>query len=369
VSSPVVLHMGKVSGISGAENHLLLLLPALRREGIDARFLLLHEDEPGAWELARRLDEARVPVEGVRLPRALSPLALRRVVAVVRRHRPTIVHTHLVHADFYGLTAARLARVPVRASTKHGFNDFRASRGFAAADRAVARDADPHIAISRGLARYLSETEGFAESRFSVVHYGIDAGPDPPPPGDSSRLVCVGRLVAIKGHETLLRAFAHARAQVPELELDIVGEGPLDTHLRRCAAELVPAGAVRFRGRLAPVQSAYEEAAIVVVPSLGEGFGMVALEAMERGRPVIASNVGGLPEIVADGRTGLLVPPAEARPLADAIVALASDEARAATFGAEARLRATSLFTQDRCTQRTVALYGAALGRAGLGGP
>ena len=82
---------------------------------------------------------------------------------------------------------------------------------------------------------------------------------------------------------------------------------------------------MRFLGFVSPVQTAIENAAIVVVPSLGEGFGMVALEAMERSRPVVASAVGGLPEIVADGETGLVVEPGDAEALADALVALASD--------------------------------------------
>jgi glycosyltransferase involved in cell wall biosynthesis len=367
MSGPVVLHVAKASGISGSENHLLLLLPGLRAQGIDARFLLLHEDEPGAWELARRLEGAGVPVEGVPLTRALSPLALRRIVSVVRRHRPAIVHTHLVHADFYGLTAARLARVPIRASTKHGFNGFRERRSFAVADRAIGRGIDLHIAISSGLARYLSEVEGFAESRFTVVRYGIEAGPEPQPYGGTTpRFACIGRLVPVKGHETLLRAFADARDALPGLELDVVGAGPLEADLRQRAAELDLGDNIRFCGHVAPVQSAIEDAAVVVVPSLGEGFGMVALEAMERGRPVVASAVGGLPEIVADGETGLLVPPGDPGGLAGALVALASDPSRAAAMGVAGRRRAVTVFPQESCTQRTVELYGEALGRAGL---
>ena len=101
------------------------------------------------------------------------------------------------------------------------------------------------------------------------------------------------------------------------------------------------------------------------MPSLGEGFGMVALEAMERGRPVIASAVGGLPEIVQDGRSGLLVPPSDVGQLADAIRALAPNHARTAAFGDSGRARAVEEFSQERCTARTVELYRAALDAAG----
>jgi len=175
VTGPI-LHIGKVAGISGSEAHLLLLLPQLRERGWDVRFLLLHEDEPGAREFAARLRSAGVPVDSVRLPFALDPRAFRRVFAAVRRQRPLLLHTHLVHADFHGLLAGSLARVPVLVSTKHGFNPFRARRLFAFADRTVGSLADLHIAISAGLARYLAETEGFVEGSFEVVHYGIVPG-------------------------------------------------------------------------------------------------------------------------------------------------------------------------------------------------
>lgn len=357
-----VLHVGKVSGISGSEAHLLTLLPALRARGWDARFALLHEDEPGAWEFARLLTEAGVPVEGIRLPRTVDPVAFRRLSSLVRRTRPAILHTHLVHADFYGLEAGWLARVPVRVSTKHGFNPFRSSRAFALADRAVARLAQVHIAISAGLARYLAETEGFDAGSFEIVHYGIAAGPEPPSPA-GLRLLCVGRLIAVKGHETLLLAFGEARRAVPDLTLDLVGDGPLRGELEALAASLDLGESVRFRGRVDGAAREMERAAVVVVPSLGEGFGMVALEAAERGRPVVASAVGGLPEIVDGGRTGVLVPPGDPERLADALVELVRDPERAAGMGRAARERALTEFSLDRCADRIDAIYRAALSR------
>jgi glycosyltransferase involved in cell wall biosynthesis len=360
-----VLHVVKVAGISGAENHLLLLLPELRERGFDVRLVMLHEDEPGAHDFATRLADGGIGVERLRLTRATDPRVFARLARIVRRQRPAILHTHLVHADFHGLAAGRLARVPVLVSTKHGFNAFRDGRAFAAADRTVAGLADVHIAISSGLARYLGESEGFDPAGFEVVHYGIAAGSEPPPLPGAPRLAVVGRLVPIKGHDVLLRAVESVRDELPGLTLEIAGDGPLDAELRSTASALGLDDVVLFRGRVAPATPVLERAAIVVVPSHGEGFGMVALEAMERGRPVIASAVGGLSEIVDDGRTGLLVPPGDADALAGAILELAADRSRAAAMGAAGRARALAEFSQERCTDRIESLYREALTAAG----
>ena len=213
--------------------------------------------------------------------------------------------------------------------------------------------------------RYLAESEGFDPAGFEVVHYGIEAGPEPPPLPGGPRLAIVGRLIPIKGHDVLLGALAVARAHVPGLALEIAGEGQLEPELRATVARLGLDDAVTFLGRVAPVAPVLERAEIVVVPSFGEGFGLVALEAMERGRPVIASAVGGLSEIVDDGRTGILVPSGDVDALAEAIVELARDPARAAAMGAAGRARALDEFSQERCTERIEALYGAALAAAG----
>jgi len=366
VTDGVVLHVQKVAGISGSEAHLLQLLPDLRDRGWDVRFLMLHEEEPGAWEFAEELRARGVPLDDVRLRADVDPVAFGEVTAYLARVRPRILHTHLVHADVYGQLAGSVARVPLRLSTKHGFNEFREGRWFGFADRSVGSLAHVHIAISRGLAQYLADTEGFDEENFEIVHYGISSnGAATPYSGSEPRLLCVGRLIPIKGHLVLLRALAQARARVPDVTLDLAGRGPLGPALEAYAAELGLGDAVRFLGFVSPVQAAIEDAAAVVVPSVGEGFGMVALEAMERARPVIASAVGGLPEIVADGETGIVVPPADAEALADAIVALAADLPRAAAMGSAGRSRALAEFTPERCVERVEELYVRAFAPAG----
>jgi glycosyltransferase involved in cell wall biosynthesis len=364
-----VLHLQKVAGISGSEAHLISLLPRLKQRGWDVRFLMLHEHEPGAWDFAGELTARGIPLDAIPLAADVDPIAFVRLGAYLARHRPTILHTHLVHADVYGQLTGALTGVPVRVSTKHGFNEFRENPGFALGDRAIATFAHAHIAISRGLARYLEEVEGFDGASFEIVHYGIEPDGAPRPyEGRQPRLLCVGRLIPIKGHIVLLRAFAEARRRIPELRLAIAGRGPLEPALRALAKELELDDAIDFLGYVAPVQRAIEDAAIVVVPSMGEGFGMVALEAMERARPVIAAEIGGLGELVEEGVTGLLVSPGEAEPLAQAIVQLAGNLPRAAEMGAAGRRRALEQFLQERCTDRTELLYRDKLERRGRNG-
>jgi glycosyltransferase involved in cell wall biosynthesis len=324
--------------------------------------LMLHENEPGAWDFARALTSRGVPLDAISLRADVDPFAFLRLVAYLTRMRPQILHTHLVHADAYGLLAGTVARVPVRFSTKHGFNEFREAQYFGVADRAFASLAHVHIAISRGLARYLEDVEGFDGQSFEIVHYGIEPDGAPRPYADTvPRLLCVGRLIPIKGHIVLLRAFAEALRELPDLRLDIAGRGPLEPALRALAMELGIADAISFLGHVSPVQSAIERAAVVVVPSMGEGFGMVALEAMERARPVIAAEIGGLGELVRDGETGLLVPAGDAEPLREAIVRLAGDLPLAQRMGDAGRRRALSRFLQTTCTERTELLYRDAL--------
>ena len=223
-------------------------------------------------------------------------------------------------------------------STKHGFNEFREGRAFALADRAVASLAHVHIAISQGLAHYLSRPRGSTRtaSRSSTTASrrgrgravrGLgaetalrrpadpDQGPHRPPAGIRRGAQRGARPAARhRGPRAARAGAARARARAGRRG-------------RACASS---ATSPRSRGRSRTRRSSS-------CPSMGEGFGMVALEAMERSRPVIAAEIGGLGELVVDGETGLLVEPGVAEPLARAIVELAGDLDRAAEMGRAGR--------------------------------
>src|SRR5258707_10738445 len=121
-SGNVILHRQKDAVISGSEALVLSIRPRLRERGWDIRMVMLHENEPGAWDFARALRARGVELHAIPLRADVDPIAFVRLVGYLARTRPAILHTHLVHADAYGLLAGAIARVPVRFSTKHGFN-------------------------------------------------------------------------------------------------------------------------------------------------------------------------------------------------------------------------------------------------------
>jgi glycosyltransferase involved in cell wall biosynthesis len=357
-----VLHVLKVTGVAGAEQHLLALLPALRERGVDARLLGLDVAGSDAWRLYRALDDAGVPSAHVRCTLDVNPRMERDVVRAVRAAGPDLLHTHLVHGDVYGALAARIARVPY-VSTRH--NDDRYQLGpFRFVDRAFASGARRLIAISDAVRRFLVAA-GLPGEKFETIRYGLDRAPAIPSeltpaaagvPDDARLVLAVGRLIEQKDHATLLRAFAVAHQRHPDAMLAVLGDGPLRGRTEALVAELGLARAVFLPGRL-ETRDWLERADIFAHSSRWEGFGIVLLEAMLAGLPVAATRVSAVPEIVADGKTGVLVDAEDVHALAAALAGLLADPERAQTFGRTGRERARTEFSVDRMTDATLALY------------
>ena len=357
-----VLHLHKLTGVSGSEGHLLALLPALRERGVDARFLGLDVPGSDASRFYDALDQLGVPSRSVRCGPDVSPRLARDVVRAVRAERPDLVHTHLVHADVYGAIAARALRLPV-VSTRH--NDDRYLLGpFRYVDRAFARPARRLIAISDAVRSFL-ERAGHDPAKLVTIRYGLDELPsarsEPTPaaagiPAEAPLALAVGRLIEQKDHATLLRAFALVRSALPDARLAILGSGPLEAETRRLAAELRLEDAVTLPGRT-DIRDWLERADVFVHTSRWEGFGIVLLEAMLAGLPVVATRVSAVPEVVVEGETGLLVEPGDAAGLAAHLESLLADGARAAALGEAGRRRARAEFSVARMAERTHEVY------------
>ena len=361
-----ILHVHKLTGVSGSEGHLLALLPALRERGIDARFLGLDVAGSDAHVFHDALDRLGVPHRSVRCGSDLSPRLARDVVRAIRAERPDLVHTHLVHADVYGGAAARLLGIP-SVSTRH--NDDRYLLGpFRYVDRAFARPARRLIAISDAVRTFL-ERAGHDPAKLVTIRYGLDELPaspsDPSPtsagiPADAPLALAVGRLIAQKDHATLLRGFALVRTELPDARLAILGSGPLESETRALAAELGLEDALTLPGRT-DLRDWLARADVFVHTSRWEGFGIVLLEAMLAGLPIVATRVSAVPEVVADGETGVLVEPGDHTALATALGALLADPARASALGEAGERRARNEFSVARMAERTAAVYDEAL--------
>jgi glycosyltransferase involved in cell wall biosynthesis len=294
-------------------------------------------------------------VEAVRLacPRDLDPALAAGLARTLRSLRPDVVHTHLVHADLYGGLAA--PRGAALVSTKHNDDPFRTGP-FRLVERGLARRARRLIAITEALRRFSVERVGIPAAKVEVVHYGLDElpaawGENPPDPvsADAPVLLCVCRLEPQKGVDVAIRALP----RIAEGTLVVLGEGRGRARLEALARELGVAERVHLPGRVPDVAAWLRRASLLVHPVRWEGFGLAVLEAMLAGLPVVATRVSALPELVADGETGVLVPPDDPGALAAAVERALAEPA----LGERGRARSHAEFSVARMGERTLAVY------------
>ena len=295
--------------------------------------------------------------------------AARRLASLLRERSVGVLHAHCFFPTLWGLLAARLARVPFVFTRHHSDHHLRLGRRWhTRVDGWCARRAARAIAVSEATRRIMIEREGVPDARIAVVWNGQDAPEAPTEDAvrathaslglDGVPAVClvVARLHEEKGHAVLWRALPDVLREVPGLVVLCAGDGPHRPALEADVRRLGLGPAVRFLGQRSDVPALLSLSSLVVLPSLAESFGLAALEAMSLGRPVVASRAGGLPEVVADGETGLLADVGDAAGLAAAMRALLSDPGRAHVMGEAGRRRA-SMFTGERMVRGYEAVY------------
>jgi glycosyltransferase involved in cell wall biosynthesis len=329
----------------------------------DRRRFRLHFVPLGArGELADQVEACGWPVTALERPEGLRPGMVVRLALLLRRWKADVVHTHDDRAHIYGAFAARLAGVKRVIHTRHG-QSSRITRRQAALVAAAARLTDRFVCVSEDSARG-AVRQGVAPGRVCTLWNGIDVtrfgycGPRPDGPA-----VTVARLSPEKGVETLLHAAALAAREDPAFRLEVAGDGPCRPGLQRLAGELGLREHVRFLGQVSDVPSLLAGAGLFVLPSLSEGISLTLLEAMARGLAVVATRVGGNPEVVAEGETGLLVPPRDPPRLAQAMLQLRRDAARGHAMGLAARRRVETHFEVRRMVVEYETLYLGGRGR------
>jgi glycosyltransferase involved in cell wall biosynthesis len=364
-----VLQLLATGGSGGAQESYSGLLLRLDRSRYEVRALSLSKGS--AVQRLRRLG-----LEVDVLDETDDEAAVRELTAYLRRNEIDLLHAHMFRAEVIGTRASLAAGTPVVVATVHSSRVRSAEdvETLAALTPAMDRLIVPSAAIEAKV-----RGEGRGGAAFAVIPNGIDlsrfALPAPPCtlrdeysiPCEEPLAAVVARLEPEKGHRFLLEAWPEVIARAPRTWLAIIGEGSLADSLRTQAAAL-PAPArerVVFTGRRDDIAAVTADLDIAILPSLREAQGISILEAMARRKPVVASAVGGIPEVVTDGVEGLLVPPADPSALAEAIVRLARSPSLRERLGEAGYRTVAERFSIDAQVRRIQELYDEELERAG----
>jgi len=346
--------------LGGAETLIAQLGRVSADAGLQLEVLSMHGPSEEHSKLAPLLEEAGLRPRYLGVKRTLDPAGFFRLVAAIKASRPDIVHAHLEMAMTLGVPAAALAGVPSVATFHHVYRPLkgraalREKLAVEVATRSAATIFVSHASLASFAERYRPGRA--VPANWTVVHNGIDLdyySPADPPARpcadlgqDSARLVIVlAALRDFKGIIHAIRAWPIVIAANPGARLLLVGTGSEEASLRAAVAELNLGTTVVFAGMRCDVPEVLRASDLVVLPSIyGENLPTVLMEAGGCARPVVASDVGGISDIVAHGQTGLLVPPGDERALAAAILNLLDNPERARKLGVAGRRRMEHLF-------------------------
>ena len=353
------------TGTGGTERALSELLQRLDRARYAVHVCSIKP--PGAF--ARRITahadgftSLGMPLAGGRLRALCAGVpALMRLCRLVRRLRPTIVHAFLFRGYLLGRVAGWLCRVPVVISAVRVLEPPCWWR--CALDRVTMPLTDSVTAVSGAIRDDLVARLHVPAAKVVTIPNGIDLAqwPAARSAGDPRQLVVVGRLSAQKGHMILLQALPQVARRFADVRVMLYGEGPEEERLRSAARRLGVSRLVVFAGVTEEVAQGIASSSALVLPSLWEGFPNAVLEAMACARPVVATRLPGMAELIQDGRTGLLVPPGDAGALAAALIRVLADPREAAAMGRRGRQRAAACFDIAETVRLTQGLYARAL--------
>jgi glycosyltransferase involved in cell wall biosynthesis len=363
-----VLHVITTINRGGAENHLFYLVRAQIKQGFTVSVAYLKGD--GYWTDAMVSLGVRIIPLGLKSYKDLAPIIKLR--ALIRLTTPDIIHAHMPPAELYSRFALlNLKPPPIFVISKHNDEPFFKGFGHAAVSRWVSLRALRIISISNAVNHYTTKYIQRPKAPVTTVHYGIDATPyetvsdkrrqevldELSIPPNAFVIGSVTRFVPQKGLHILLKSYArYLLTATLESRLVMVGSGPQELELRSLARQLCLEQNIVWAGFREDIPSIMNAFDLLVLTSLYEGFGLVLLEAMSASRPVIASRVSAIPEIVQHGLTGLLCSPGDHECFAQAMLLLEDPELRT-SFGAAGHDRVLELFTVERMSVHTCSIY------------
>lgn len=363
-----VIHIIGGGEFGGAERHILNLAGAVDPQAVEITVCCLFSDP-----FVKIASGAGVRALSIPMRHKADFGVVGKLAALLENGGFDLVHTHGVRANLLGRLAARQAGKKKVVTTVHSLLE-RDYPGFlnclanSWTERATRGWTDHFITVSRGLKDRLI-SGGVSGDKVTVIYNGIVLDEFSPPEepgaareklgfGPGTPLVgIVARLHAVKGHRYFLEAAGEVLSQRPDARFLVVGDGPCRSVLEELAGRLGIAGQVTFTGFVEDVRSLMADLDLLVISSLWEGFGLTAVEAMALGVPVAATEVGGLPEVVLHGETGLLVPPANPAALAKSIVWLLDHPDATGEMAKKAGKAVREKFTAAVMARRTEELY------------
>ena len=348
----------------GGQRQSLFLAKELKRRGLPF-FFIVQPESP----LHQKACEAELPVLPFKMRNEFDLPAILRLAWAMKRKKCLLVHFHDAHSAAVGSVAASLAKVPFRIITRRV--DFPLKKNYFSR-RKYMKNVDVIIAISEGVKKVLVEG-GVNPVNVEVISSGIDFSSFEE---DSSALTSkdylhrefsfavddylvgiVAHLADHKGHQYLIQATKILKQQAPKIKTIIVGEGPLSMELDRQAKELDVEDIIFFLGFRKDIPKILSSLDLFVLSSHLEGMGSSILDAMASRLPVVATKVGGIPEVVINGETGLLVPPRNPSALARAILMLYSDKTLASRLGQKGYELVHRKFSAEAMADKVVRLY------------
>jgi glycosyltransferase involved in cell wall biosynthesis len=350
--------------VGGAEEMVLNLVRHLPAEKYEPTVCAIHEPGP----IGREIEATGVPFRTLgRVPGVRDPMAVGALYQFLREISPDIVHTFLLTASLYGRLAAIAARVPIVIGTEVNiYADKRwHHRG---AERLLMAGTDCVIASAESVKEFYVRQVGADPHRVEVIYNAVDFSALATSatrtelrarlnvPRDALVAGVIARLTDQKGHSYLFDAVANEPA-LAGLHLVVIGDGPLRAALERQVVQLGLSSRVSFLGSRRDLGDLLSAMDIFVLPSLWEGLPLSLVLAMGAGLPVVSTSVAGIPEVVADGRTGLLVPPADSGALQRALVRLVKSPDERQSLGAAAREYVLPRFGVDRYVASVISVY------------
>jgi glycosyltransferase involved in cell wall biosynthesis len=362
-----ILHFTNSTLWGGVEEHICRLLGSLSRIWFRAHLVC----DPILYERFRAAIPEDVDITPLEFSSPRHVSSALRFGKLVRQGRFQVVHSHMFWSSLFASPIAWACRVPVIIETLHGTEAWRTGwKANHIVDRTIGRFVTKYVAVCESDARFLERTKHVPAGKIATIHNGVDAqGFFSPAKARSairqafglteadSVLIMVARLHSGKGHRVMFEAMHQLLPSYPKLKLICLGEGSEEPELRAICQSFGLVDCIHFGGYQRNVPEWLAAADINVLPSFYEGLPLTILEAMAAGLPTVASRVGGIPEALEDGVSGLLVSPGDPRQLADSLSLLLTNTGMAAEIGRAAHERVLRSFASEQQVSNTEKMY------------